>query len=175
MGQKETTFKASAVYPIRYRFTCEHCGYSEGWRSYVFTNEEQLTAGGWNARLTPEEEKELNRKAAEGLQNKVSDAMTACQFQRYPFNDSCPRCKKHQSWKNRALYQYILFVPICVCTLLTAMLWMTSLLDNGFAIWLIIIVTAASLIGTLIYVFLRKIQTGNVTRKLLPEIDWNRQ
>lgn len=174
MGQKVTTFKASAVYPIRYRFTCEHCGYSGGWRPYTFTNEEQMTAGGWNARLTPEEENELNKKVSEGLQRKVSDAMNACRRQQYPFDDVCPRCKKHQSWKNRFLYQYILIVPVCVCALLTAILWMASLLDKDFAIWLILIATAASLIGTIIYVFLRKRQTAHV-KKLLPEIDWNRQ
>ncbi len=43
-----------------------------------------MTAGGWNARLTPEEESELNKKVSEGLQRKVSDAMTACQNHRYP-------------------------------------------------------------------------------------------
>lgn len=174
MGQRVTTFKASAVYPMRYRFTCEHCGYSDGWQTFIFTNEEQITAGGWNAHLTPEEESELNEKVSKGLQRKVSDAMTACQHGRYPFNDTCPRCKMHQSWKNRFLYEYVLIVPICVCALLTAILWMFSLLDKGFAIWMILIATAASLIGTLIFILLRKRQTAHVKR-LLPEIDWNRQ
>lgn len=174
MGQKVTTFKASAVYPIRYRFTCEHCGYSDGWQTFIFTTEEQITAGGWNAHLTPEEESDLNKKVSEGLQRKVSDAMNDCQRQRYPFNDTCPRCKMHQSWKNRFLYEYVLIVPICVCALLTAILWMFSLLDKGFAIWMILIATAASLIGTIIFILLRKRQTANVKR-LLPEIDWNRQ
>ena len=72
------------------------------------------------------------------------------------------------------MYQYILIVPVCVCTLLTTILWMASLLDKDFAIWLILIGAAASLIGTIIYVFLRKRQTAHV-EKLLPEIDWNRQ
>ncbi len=133
-----------------------------------------MTAGGWNARLTPEEESELNKKVSEGLQRKVSDAMTACQNHRYPFDDVCPRCKKHQSWKNRFLYEYILIVPVCVCAPLTAILWMFSLLDKGFAIWMMLIITATSLIGTIIFVFLRIRQTANVN-KLLPEIDWNRQ
>ncbi len=174
MGQKVTTFKASAVYPIRYRFTCEHCGYSGGWRPYTFTNEEQMTAGGWNARLTPEEENELNKKVSEGLQRKVSDAMNACRRQRYPFDDVCPRCKKHQSWGNHTLYQYIVVVPVCVAVLLVGLFWMTSLLEKDFGWWVILAVTGASLLGTIVYVLWRKAQTGGVANKRLPEIDWSR-
>lgn len=174
MGQKATTFKATSIYPIKYRFTCEHCGYSGEWRSHTFSYEEQLTINGWNAHLTPGQEKELNAKAAAGLRQKVDDAIRACQSQKYPFSDICPRCKKHQSWGNHTLYQYIVVVPVCVAVLLVGLFWMTSLLEKDFGWWVILAVTGASLLGTIVYVLWRKAQTGGVANKQLPEIDWSR-
>ena len=171
MGQKVTTFKAYSAQPIQYRFFCEHCSRNSGWRSYTIHHEECLELGGWNARLSPEQEKELNAKALAELQKKIGNAMGDCQTQRYPFSDICPFCGKHQSWGNKTLCQYIFSVPVCVGTLLTAILWMTSLLDNAFAWWIILSSTAASLIGTLIYVIRRKAQTSG-TAKNIPEIDW---
>lgn len=174
MGRKATTFKAAAVYPIKYRFTCEHCGYSGEWQVHTFTHEEQLTIDSWNAHLTPEQEKALNTKAAEGLQQKVDAAIRDCHVRRYPFSDVCPLCKKHQSWGNRKMYQYMVTVPVCVATLLTGILWMTSLLERAFGWWIVLAVTAASFLGTIVYALWRKAQTGGVANKQLPEIDWSR-
>jgi len=174
MGRKATTFKAAAVYPIKYRFTCEHCGYSGEWRLHTLTHEEQLTIESWNAHLTPEQEKTLNAKVVKSLQQKVDEAIRDCHVRRYPFNDVCPRCKKHQSWGDRKMYQYIVTVPICVAVLLTGMFWMTSLLESAFGWWIVLYVTAASFFGTIVYVLWRKAQTGGVANKQLPEIDWSR-
>ncbi len=175
MGQKATTFKVKAIRTIKYRFTCEHCMRPSGWMSFTFQSEEQAVADGWNARLSAQEEKTLNDKATLDVEEKLSYAMRAAQKRKYPFSDLCPYCSKHQSWGNNALYGYLLSVPVCVCVLTAAFLWMFSLLDNDFALWAIIIATAGSLVATLAYVVFRTKQTAKTAKRHLPEIDWNEQ
>ncbi len=173
MGQKATTIKMKATQNINYRFVCEHCKNLSRWQYFIVTNEEEAQAGGWYAHLTPEEETQLKNKVQKGLREKVDSVMTACGKHKYPFNDFCPTCGKHQSWGDNTLYQKLLEVPLCVGVLTAAVLWMTSLLETSFSLWVILGSTGVTLIATLAYVIWRKVQISDITKKFFPEIDWS--
>jgi len=123
-----------------------------------------------DACLTPDEERQLKDKAEKGLQEEVNGVMAACRAHKYPFSDICPTCGKHQSWGVDKFFQKLIEVPVSVCILVTALLWMTSLLETGFSLWIIQGSTGVSLICLIIYVIWQN-TNFRYHKKYSPEID----
>ncbi|MEA5026695.1 MAG: hypothetical protein VB012_03440 [Erysipelotrichaceae bacterium] len=173
MGQKVTDFKAVANYSISYRFICEQCGYASQWKEYQFQHEEVMNLSGWNAKLSPEMNQQLNQKAQAGLQAKIENAKRAAEQHRYPFSDVCPRCHKHQSWGCKSLYAMIIIVPFFTALTSIVIFWLLSMLESTVALKVTGGATLLALLAAAVYVSWRKIQTNQCSVKHLPEINWN--
>ena len=175
--------KESAEVP--YSFRCEHCMQDSGLLRAVITGPAAEKNSNYNVLTQPEIEK-LEKKAHENLIRQVRqihDNATQKHIYSADFKDTCPHCKKPQSWAVSGMQKNMYSTPIIsivVGIIVSGLCYVYTIVeqvDFGFPVIPIIMGIAVvcalgSLMINMAKISAKKKATSAVTQKNLPTIDW---
>lgn len=201
MSTYTTDVKTTAKRSVKYRYICENCGYETEWYNQDIIQQTNETYGGRvNLSVSAEEEKkEIVEKA---LVKRIEEIKTTIEtgkpiFYYFGKGESCPKCKKPQSWFDYSselekvppnlagigclfsiLIAFLGFVPMMICTI-------AGFDNNDWAGVFCVLGIVAAIVFSIIYMIRKSKKYKSESKRVYdeyisslpkrnkPEIDWD--